>query len=1243
MAISSECTQNTDPMKLIHQGTRQDQRFAAELDPAYAPVDQHTLEHALVFAKAYSKHVKFYGVNNTVTANWEAFFGNDIAVQLAVAAIQDIDYYKSRIKTSFDFLNNRSHDVPAKADELTQHLGYLFSFIGTLAKQLDTLKETLPPGTPLKEALKNLIKNQLAPAFEQLIACFKAGQTLTVIDVTAVPILEIDLLGSPALTFASVLSTGLSDDWSGGLNWTGYQSNIQENTGIYGKPLASVFEQTNHIATHNLFTGIFEQFLKVYARIVVDARRALQQNLTGSDGHEPHYALFLAFLRLFDYVRMETNTLTARHLDFYYREILGLKEKPAEPNHAHLVIELAKQADSREIAANTLFKAGKDDAGFDVLFANDRTLIANKGKVAALKTVYRHTNSAHDSLPFDDGRLFASPIANSDNGLGAKLSSADQSWQPFFNKIYHQGELTEIRMPNAELGFALASHYLLLAEGDRTVTLTFSINADAALAASPGLLGANHQSDVICLVTAEQDWFQASVSDFSIAAGNRLQVIIHLDGSAPAITPYSAKVHGYGFDTDLPVLQLKLAHHADTDFLYAALETVSIQQIDITVSVSGLKTLALSNDFGPIDASKPFQPFGAAPAIYSALTVGSREAFQKRLSTCTLKVVWQTSPAPYQGQVVNIDVEFLEKGQWQPSGITPFAINETVFVLTSGLAKAVKPFVDAPDVSAQELFSTASRHGYVRLKLSNDFGQGKYEQALVTYIANVINKVTPNPKPAPPAGPFISQLTMDYTATQTLLPGGRTQADFDARPGHFLHLAPFGHAEQHAFLKIGVADANLYLLPQFKHVNSADKKLPTGHAVNHEAEFYIGIADLKPAQNLALFFQVADGTTDPLSVKPKPHLHWSYLRNNEWISFAENTIQDGTSELLNSGIITLSIPDDASSTNTLLPAGQHWIRAAVAGESDTVCRLLMVAAQGMTATFKNQGNPADFPAKTLAAGSITKLDTPDAAVKSVDQPFPGFGGRGTEQAGTFYTRVSERLRHKDRAINLWDYERLLLEAFPQIYQAKCLNHTCYDNENGNSIYRELAPGHVTIVTIPNQQFHNLRDPLRPYTSLGLLGDISSYLQKRLSCFVKLHIKNPLFEEVGAHFKVRFHDGFDESFYSRKLDEAITRFLSPWAFPGGGNPAFGGKIYQSVLLNFVEEQPYVDYVTDFKVSHTYSKPDSSGLDKEVVDSDLSEIEGSKAISILVSARHHTIEVINSIGQTASVTTCHCASV
>ena len=242
---------------------------------------------------------------------------------------------------------------------------------------------------------------------------------------------------------------------------------------------------------------------------------------------------------------------------------------------------------------------------------------------------------------------------------------------------------------------------------------------------------------------------------------------------------------------------------------------------------------------------------------------------------------------------------------------------------------------------------------------------------------------------------------------------------------------------------------------------------------------------------------------------------------------------------------------------------------------------------------------------------------------------------GAENSLEFYTRISERLRHKDRAIALWDYEHLILEAFPQIYKVKCLNHTKYQDEG----YRELAAGHVTIVTIPNLQLQNLRDPLKPYTSLGLLTEIEKFLSRRLACFVKLHVKNPRFEEVFTEFEVRFYDGFDETFYQKKLQEEITRFLSPWAFSGGGSPTFGGKIYKSVLLNFIEERPYVDYVANFKLFHKYQP---LGQQEEVISSDLSEVEGSTAVSILVSApiESHVIKPFTTAVGDQSPEKCRC---
>ena len=1222
-----DCNHNVDPLKLVREGTSQEQRAFRALDPAYAPVNERTPAHTMVFAQAYAQFLRYYDGNNLPSGDWQRFFGSDVSVQLAIAAVQDVGHYKTAVKTFFDYLNNREH--AGYLLELPKKLGQLFSCIATLARQLDFLKETLPVELPLKGALQNLIQSQLAPGFRRLIYYHKVAlANVGLADVAA----DLQILGVQAVPFGIVLADGLSKDWimDNSATWNAFRTLAEADTPTYGTAIdlftadPDLFKRINHLSTHNLLTSVFDRFLKVYARTSADAKGSLEATFTNWDSHHPHYALFLAFLRLHEFARTETNTLTGRHLDFYYNEILQLKPKPAQPGHVHLLLELAKHvADGQLVDHNTLFKAGKDELGKEAFFQNDRDFIANQAKVTALKTVYRHGTEpvgTGANANKQAGRIYASPIANSDDGSGAELTSTDQSWQPFFNKIYKNNSLEEIRMPEADLGFAVASHYLFLAEGTRKITLTFDISGQP-------LLQFFNADSVTCLLSSEKGWIEKTVAKFNFTP-NILILELTLDGADPAVTAYQNKVHGYGFDTELPVLLLKIKHNPAQNYLYRLYQNAVVRQINLTVDVKGLKQLAISNDFGPIDASKPFQPFGSLPADKSSLTIGSKEIFQKTCNALKLQVDWQNTTTPYK-KTVNVGFGYLKAGAWIAAASISWQPQSEISLINANLA-----VIDAPDAGENEVYNLDARHGFARLSLDNDFGQQIYQTDLRDFL---ISKATggtgvTDPKD-PPAVPVIAAIKADYTATQIITLN--SSIDFEHRPARFFHVAPFGQAEQHPVLN---PSGTTWLFPQFQFK-------PEATVVESEAEFYIGVSGLKPPQNLALLFQVADGTADPLATKPVQHLHWSYLRHNEWTPFGVNTVEDTTGQLTRSGIVTLAIPREATNDNTILPRGMHWIRVAVSAKSEAVCRLLMVAAQALRATFSDHHNDPVFPAKILSAGTISKLDVPDAAVKKTDQPFPAFGGRGQEAPDAFYTRVSERLRHKDRAIALWDYERLVLEAFPQIYKVKCLNHTKYEpTESSKGVYRELSPGHVTIVTVPNQQIQNLRDPLRPYTSLGVLLEIEQFLRKRLSCFVRLHVKNPQFEPVRVSFKVRFYPGFDEAFYTKSLREEITRFLSPWAFPGGGSPSFGGKIYKSTLINFVEERPYVDYITNFQLFHHIT--DFDGVDRR--HTDLNEVEASTAVSILVSVPAdtalakdtHDIQVITTAEAQVSKEKCTC---
>ncbi len=1153
-----DCSQNTDQLKLVREGTSQDGRLPEALDPAYAPVNEHTVAHSMVFAQSYAALLKYFDEKNIATADWVPFFGNDVSVQLAIAAVEDVEAYKTNTQSWFDYLN-RLEPQPNET-LLKNNLGFLYSGVATLAQQLDVLKEGFPGDIALKGTLQNLIKSQLAPAFKRLIAYYQAGVMRSLVN-AVVPLPTVLILRRPVVSFASVISAGLSTDWSEGRAWSGYAGGIAEDQSVYGDASASVFVPINHCSTHNLFTSVFDQFLKVFARVTSEAKTALDGTLTGWDKHEPHYALYLAFLRLFEYARASSNTLTQRHLDFYYREILRLKEKSAEPGHVHLLAELAKRVSSHEFKTGELFKAGKDGEGREAFFANTNDFVANQAKVAALKTVYRHGDEPAGSL--NNGRIYASPVANSDDGLGAKLISVDQSWHPFNNKVYIDGALKEIHMPEADVGFAIASHYLLMAEGHRVIRVAITVDGYSSDTED------DFKNDMRCFLTTEKGWLEKESQSFIWNGIDTFVMFLEISGADAPITPYSSKVHGHTFETNLPMLLVELKQDYTRSYVYQAFQNVVVTGITLIVEVDNVKSLAISNDFGPVDTSKPFQPFGASPIAGSSLVIGSKEVFQKKLSHASVSLSWLAAPKPFHTSPT-VDIDFLSQGQWEPSTITAVPVGSKSFHFSGNLDVLV---TDEADFSANEFYSTASRHGFAKLKLTDGFGQKAYQSALLRYLRKDLipkskpPKLEPEPK-NPPVGPAASALSMSYGASMELVLSTSAKDIYENRLGQFFHLAPFGTAEQHPYLN---ASGKVSLFPQFDFARD-------NATLESEAELYIGISGLQPPQNLSLLFQVADGTANPRLPKPKPHIDWRYLKNNEWTAFAENEIQDGTGELLGSGIMTFAVPRDATSNNTLLPSGNFWIRAAVHEKSDAVCKLQLVAAQAMPAVFGDRGNSPEFSATPLAAGTISKLDQPDSAVKTISQPFSSFGGRGAEKPTAFYTRISERLRHKDRAIDLWDYERLILGAFPQIYKVKCLNHTYYDE----GIYRELAPGHITVVTIPNLQTQNLRDPLKPFTSLGLLQQIEAFLKKRTSCFARLHVKNPQFEAVRVSFMLRLVDGYDETFYKKLLKESITRFLSPWAFTDGGTPFFGGKIYKSMLINFIEDQVYVDYVIDFQL-------------------------------------------------------------
>ena len=99
--------------------------------------------------------------------------------------------------------------------------------------------------------------------------------------------------------------------------------------------------------------------------------------------------------------------------------------------------------------------------------------------------------------------------------------------------------------------------------------------------------------------------------------------------------------------------------------------------------------------------------------------------------------------------------------------------------------------------------------------------------------------------------------------------------------------------------------------------------------------------------------------------------------------------------------------------------------------------------------------------------------------------------------------------------------------------------------------------------------------------------------------------------------MKFRAGLEFNYYSAQLRRRLTEFLSPWAFDGSHDVSFGGRVIRSVVLDFIEELAWVDYLTDFRMYST--TPD--GATTEVA-----EARAATPDAILVSAPDHDIHEV-----------------
>lgn len=905
----------------------------------------------------------------------------------------------------------------------------------------------------------------------------------------------------------------------------------------------------------------------------------------------PHLVLFLAFLKQFQNLQGDLNQLTQNHLRYYYGTELGLQLRDATPDNVHVVFELAKTADPTLVPVGTLLDAGKDDKGRALAYATQSELVVSAATVSGIKRLVMERDFRRNRRLFvADGFTDLEGPSKYTFGRGQLGLDASQRF-----------------MTEAPLGFAVAAPILSLAEGSRTITIL----AHLATPSSP-VIAQNIDYGLEVTLTGAKGWLAAeSVAARLIADDGSgtpaLSLTATIGAAAPAVVAFDPALHGPGPAVGRPVLRCLVK--GDTG-IYEVLDGLVVATVDLSVDVTGVRNLVVQNSDGPLNANQPMPLFGGQPQIGAAFYIGSAEVFGKRLTSLDLQLEWKSPPANlfdhYAGYFdatddflqnnfhafFEADVDLLYGRVFRPLLVNQLLFHpvatapQTISAVASAFDSAFAggQYLEQPDLEQPDGFDAGTKAGFARLVLTNPtrsdlaafsstvpfeaFGHNAFSRRY-TDKAIALSKWTTAPPPKPvlpnePYTPVLKSLSLDYSAAATLDPRDVHDA------ATFLVVGPFGPTRANA-------QAAARVVPEIKG----------------QAALYLGIEHVQPPANLPFLFRIDVGTSSSVEVLKPGDTTWSYLgAGDSWQALASSAVLiDSTEGFQKPGVIEVAVPREATLDHDSLRSGLLWLRALIQRAPESASKTVDVTPNAVLAQFQpGLGLTLDDYEQHLLsgvpAGTITRLVRRNADIQRVGQPDPSFGGRGREDSPGYFRRSSERLRHRNRAVTAWDLERLVLEAFPEVFKVKCLPHT---DATGS-----FKAGDAALVVVPNVRRTGAINVLEPRASTVLMEDIEAYLGGLTSPFATVHAIQPVFERLRIEANVVFEAGRDPGFCSGVLNDDLRRFLSPWAYQEGEDILFGARIYRSDILAFVEGRDYVDHITDLNLYHSHDGPRGDGI-------------------------------------------------
>lgn len=993
---------------------------------------------------------------------------------------------------------------------------------------------------------------------------------------------------------------------------------------VLDNSMESLLRQAEQIAGfiryYNL-NGVPEGSFDLFLQDLAEIRQKGVEHFIPDGNMEPAQALLYTFLRQLHETGMNFNNTWAAFLNWYIDSVLQVKAPRMRPDSAWIALK-KHLTGNVTVPKGTRFTFGQADSENRILYRLMEDLTVSDITVEKLHTLY-FEHHPHISPAKEFGcptSLQVKDVLN-DSGPGRML--------------FEPGRELALMQP---LGLQISSPALLLREGKRIVSILFELEqigisfAQKRLLAElrkrvkepdPDLLFLKLMNNIFFLeISTAAGWigiYKYALQNASGEKGAGLVLKFELPEAFPGTVPCDSGMHG--ITTGFPVLSIKLNRDAWL-FPYVWLKTLRIVRIAIDTRVEGLSNILFYNDLGRVDISAPFAPFGINTERRAYFILGNYEMAVKNIGAVRVNIRWQQLPDNpgglaeyYQGyEGENIDNTSFQLSSYclKDYRWVPTAAPHTYYLFAGGENEKedaplprhklsaescicpVRPGQMQPVKVTEEQYgyTLQAESGFINFVLESPpmgFGGKKYMQLFrKNILKNTVKKIKTE-LPNPPITPLIERITLSYTShdeIRLLEQGSREQA-------RLYHIYPFGTVK---------------IYPNREH-----KPLPFIFSMPHDANLLFGLKNVKGDEVVSLYLDFFPHREE-VSREEFPVVSWYWGNGYAWERLPDKLLlRDTTRNLVVNGVIRIYIPE-AIPAGKLDAEGVLWLCAGIVKNETSISSVKNI--------YTNAGRvyrePDHIHLPRGAGFEINAIAEPVPGISEIQQIAPFTAGGDHEDGKEKLIRVSEYASHRGRAITARDYERMALQAFPQICKIKCLFREPGSHNPGKPV--------VKLVVIPYTSCGE--DALRPKAGADLLLDVEAFFKGKTPGYVVVDAINPVYEEIMVRCSVVYsRTPHNRAYIRNSISQVINQVIAPWQYKNP-EPVFGYSFPVKELITRIEKLKVIEKV------ETLSVVQFTQAEKESVQVKEYDCTGENAIrvtpvmpqGILVPVKEHFIKTI-----------------